>query len=543
MGVLRLALAQINATVGDIEGNKEKIAGNVSKAVEAGADVVIFPELCLTGYPPEDLLLKPHFLRRSQEALQELAESIGDIYAIVGFAEESATGGLPGNSAALLANGRIMNVYRKVHLPNYGVFDEMRYFKPGTEYPVVDVGGVTSGLSICQDIWEEKGPAFYQAAGGAKVIFNINASPYHIGKGKEREMMLRDRAAETGAFIVYVNLVGGQDELVFDGESLLVDPRGSVVTRGKQFEENLILADIDTDEGRAEAVSEPATPYGEAAEIYHALVLGLHDYVRKNGFKIVVLGLSGGIDSALAAAIAADALGPESVKTVYMQSRFSSDESREDAREVAGNLRLEFKEIGIDDIFERYLKALRPNFGNLPFNIAEENIQARIRGNMLMALANKFHWMVLATGNKSELAVGYSTLYGDMAGGFEVIKDVPKTMVYKLADYRNGLSRVIPHTVIDKAPTAELRPDQKDTDSLPPYEVLDPIINAYVEQDLSPDEIEAKGFDRETVNRVVGMIDRNEYKRRQAPPGIKITPKAFGKDRRLPITNLFLGQD
>ncbi len=539
MSVIRLALAQINVTVGDIDGNKEKITRKISEAAEAGADVAVFPELCLTGYPPEDLLLKPHFLRRSMEALQELAESTGDIYAIVGFAEESATGGLPSNSAALLANGRILNIYRKVHLPNYGVFDEMRYFKPGTEYPVVDIGGVLSGISICQDIWEDKGPAFYQAAGGAKVIFNINASPYHIGKGKEREMMLRDRAAETGAFLVYVNMVGGQDELVFDGESLLVDPSGSLVTRGKQFEEDLVIADIDTEEGRAEAISEPSTPLGEAAEVYSALVLGVRDYVRKNGFETVVVGLSGGIDSALAAAIAADALGPDNVKAVYMPSRFSSDESREDAREVAGNLGLELNEISIDDIFEAYLKALRPNFGNLPFNIAEENIQARVRGNLLMALANKFRWLVLATGNKSELAVGYSTLYGDMAGGFEVIKDVPKTMVYRLAEYRNGVSGAIPHTVIDKAPSAELRPDQKDTDSLPPYDVLDPIINAYVEQDLSPDEIEARGFDRAIVDRVVRMIDRNEYKRRQAPPGIKITPKAFGKDRRLPITNGF----
>lgn len=543
MGVLRLALAQINAIVGDIDGNKEKIVGFIAEAAKAGADIAIFPELSLTGYPPEDLLLKPHFLRRSMEALEEVAAATGDIYAVVGFAEEPGTGGLPSNSAALLANGQVLSVYRKTHLPNYGVFDEMRYFKPGTENPVVDVGGVMSGISICQDIWEEKGPAFYQAAGGAKVIFNINASPYHIGKGREREMMLRDRAAETGAFIVYVNLVGGQDELVFDGQSLLIDPRGGLVTRGAQFEEDLVIADIDTDEGRAEAISAPAPLLGEAAEIYNALVLGVRDYVRKNSFATAVLGLSGGIDSALAAAIAADALGPDNVKTLFMPSRFSSEESGDDAREIAGNLGLEFKEIGIDDVFEAYLRVLRPTFGNLPFNIAEENIQARIRGNLLMALANKFRWMVLATGNKSELAVGYATLYGDMAGGFEVIKDVPKTMVYRLAEHRNGISRVIPITVIDKAPTAELRPDQKDTDSLPPYEVLDPIINAYVEQDMSPEEIEARGFDRGTVDQVIRMIDGNEYKRRQAPPGIKITPKAFGKDRRLPITNRYQNKD
>lgn len=541
MSVLRVALAQMNAIVGDINGNKEKIIGYLAGAVKAGADIVIFPELSLTGYPPEDLLMKPHFLRRSMEAIEAVAIATGDICAVVGFAEEPVAGGLPANAAALLANGRVLNVYRKVLLPNYGVFDELRYFKPGTEYPVFDIGGVPTGISICQDIWEEKGPAFYQAKGGAKLIININASPYHIAKGKERELVLRDRAAETGAFIAYVNLVGGQDELVFDGQSLLVDPRGGLVTRGKQFEEDLVIADIDADSGKAEAISEPSASLGEMAEIYKALLLGVRDYVKKNGFETVVLGLSGGIDSALAAAIAVDALGADNVKALYMPSRFSSDESREDAREVADNLGLELNEIDIDNIFEAYLKALRPNFGNLQFNIAEENIQARVRGNLLMALANKFRWMVLATGNKSELAVGYATLYGDMAGGFEVIKDVPKTLVYELAAYRNSIGKVIPHTIIDKAPTAELRPEQKDTDSLPPYEVLDPIINAYVEQDLSPDEIEALGFDRETVDRIIRLIDRNEYKRRQAPPGIKITPKAFGKDRRLPITNRDLG--
>lgn len=540
MGVLRIALAQMNATVGDLEGNAAKMRKYIEEAAGRDADVVIFPELSLTGYPPEDLLQKPHFLNRIDTVLRDLAAKVGDIYAVVGFAEEPVTGGLPANAAAVLANGRILDVYRKVHLPNYGVFDELRYFKPGTEYPVFNIGGVAVGISICQDIWEDKGPAFYQAESGAKVIININASPYHIAKGREREVVLRDRASETGAFVVYVNLVGGQDELVFDGQSLLVDPHGGLVTRGKQFEEDLIIADIDTDSGKAEAITAPATPLGEAAEVYQALLLGLRDYVKKNGFETVVLGLSGGIDSALAAAIAADALTAANVKALFMPSRFSSDESREDAREVAENLGLELNEIDIDNIFETYLKALRPNFGNLPFNIAEENIQARIRGNLLMALANKFHWMVLATGNKSELAVGYATLYGDMAGGFEVIKDIPKTLVYELAAYRNSLGRAIPHTVMEKAPTAELRPEQKDTDSLPPYEILDPIINAYVEQDLSPDEIEALGYDSETVDKVIRLIDRNEYKRRQAPPGIKITPKAFGKDRRLPITNRFI---
>ncbi len=540
MGLMRIALAQINATVGDLDGNAEKVLRFVERSIDKGADIVVFPELTLTGYPPEDLLQKPHFITENMTVLKELASRIGDIYAVVGFTE-GGQGGPPANAAAVIANGRVLGVYRKVHLPNYGVFDELRYFKPGTEYPVFDIGGVIAGISICQDIWEDKGPAYYQATSGAKVIININASPYHIGKGHERLMMLRDRAIETGAFIAYVNLVGGQDELVFDGQSLVMDPRGGLVTRGRQFEEDLVITDIDTESGQAEAITSPVTPLEETAEIYTALKIGVRDYVQKNGFKTVILGLSGGIDSALAAAIASDALGSENVKAAFMPSRFSTAESGEDAREVAKNLKIELHEISIDNIFEDYLKVLRPHFGNLPFDISEENLQARIRGNLLMALANKFRWLVLATGNKSELAVGYATLYGDMAGGFEVIKDVPKTMVYELAEYRNSLGTAIPRTVIEKAPTAELKPDQKDTDSLPSYDVLDPIIYAYVEQDLSPDEIENQGFDRDVINRVVQMIDRNEYKRRQAPPGIKITPKAFGKDRRLPITNAYRG--
>lgn len=540
MPMIRLALAQINTVVGDIEGNASKIRRFIADAGRANADIIAFPELTLTGYPPEDLLYKPNFIRDNLEALETLAAETGDLNAVVGFAEPADNGRLF-NSAALLGEGKIIGVYRKAFLPNYGVFDEVRYFSPGSEHPVFDASGVVIGLTVCQDIWEEKGPAYFEAAAGAKLIININASPYHIGKGRERESMLRDRAAETGAFLAYVNLVGGQDELVFDGGSLVVSPEGTVVTRGRQFEEELIILDIDTDSKAGEAMSEPAAPLSRTAEVYTALVLGVRDYVQKNGFKTAVLGLSGGVDSALAAAIAVDGLGPENVKTVFMPGRFTSAESREDAVETAALVGTELKEINIDDIFEAYLKALRPQFGTLPFDASEENIQARVRGNILMGLANKFGWIVMATGNKSELAVGYATLYGDMAGGFEVIKDIPKTMVYELAAYRNERGLAIPENVLAKAPTAELKPDQKDADSLPPYEVLDPIINAYVEQNMNAEEIAQQGFDPDIVCNVIRMIDGNEYKRRQAPPGIKITPKAFGKDRRLPMTNAYRG--
>jgi NAD+ synthase (glutamine-hydrolysing) len=540
MSLLRLALCQVNATVGDLDGNAAKIAAACAKTDEAGADVAVFPELALCGYPPEDLLIKPHFLHDCRIALDRIAAGVGELHAIVGFPEVAPDGKIY-NAAALLHSGGVKMVYRKVFLPNYGVFDEQRYFEPGHEYPVIKIKGTPVGLTVCQDIWEDKGPASRESTRGARLIININASPYHIAKGRERELMLRDRAVETGAWLVYVNLVGGQDELVFDGQSMVVRPDGSLLTQGAQFKEDMLVVDIDAEAGTAESITAPVPPLGEAAEIYEALVLGVRDYMGKNGFQAAVLGLSGGIDSALAASIAADAVGADNVKTVFLPARFSSADSREDAAEIAANLGAEFREIDIDAVFEAYLATLRPYFGTLPFDVAEENLQARVRGTLLMALANKFKWIVLATGNKSEMAVGYATLYGDMAGGFEVIKDVPKTLVYKLAAYRNSLSPAIPDAVLRKAPTAELRPDQKDTDSLPAYEILDPIINAYVEQDLSPDEIEALGFERPTVDKVVRLIDTNEYKRRQAPPGIKITPKAFGKDRRLPITNHYRG--
>ncbi len=536
MALLRVALCQINTVVGDLKGNAARILVHCAAAAESGADIAVFPELTICGYPPEDLLHQPQFLFDSQAALHDLASATGDIYAVVGFPEAGEDGKIY-NSAAVLHGGQIKHIYRKVALPNYGVFDEQRYFAPGQDSGVFTVNGTKIGITICQDIWEDKGPAWKAAKQGAELILNINASPYHMAKGRERELMLRDRAIETGDWLAYVNLVGGQDELVFDGQSIVVRPDGSVLTQGLQFKEDMLVFDIDASTGSGEAITAPATPLGEAAEVYAALVLGTRDYMSKNGFTTAVLGMSGGIDSALAAAIAVDAVGADNVKAVYMPTRFSSEDSREDAAETAALLKIEFKVIDIDNVFETYLATLRPYFGTLPFNVAEENLQARIRGTMLMALANKFHWIVLATGNKSEMAVGYATLYGDMAGGFEVIKDVPKTLVYKLADFRNAVSPVMPANVINKAPTAELRPDQKDTDSLPPYDILDPIINAYVEQDLSPDEIEALGYPRATVDNVTRLIDRNEYKRRQAPPGIKITAKAFGKDRRLPITN------
>ena len=578
MEIFRLAMAQINCTVGDLEGNVRKVCQYIEVAKKLGAHLVSFPELTLPGYPPEDLLLKSQFIKDNRRTLEKAIQCSQGICAVVGFAGSLKDKRIA-NAAAVIDNGRLAGIYQKIHLPNYGVFDEMRYFQPGGEYPVFVLGGARIGVNICEDIWEEKGPAHIQALeGDAEVIVNINASPYHMSKWREREQLLKTRAIECHAFVSYNNMVGGQDELVFDGHGMIFDPMGNLVARGKQFEEDLIVVDLDLSkvkqarredllwEEEKEALrvvkdrtkeiivtfhplkaaknrlpKREITPMSPPEEVYKALVLGIKDYVQKNGFEKVVIGLSGGIDSALAITIATDALGPENVKAVFMPSQFSSKESLEDARMVAENLGLEFIVIPIEDTFKSYQKMLSPQFKGLPFDIAEENIQARIRGNTLMALANKFGWLVLATGNKSELAVGYATLYGDMAGGFEVIKDVPKTLVYELAEYRNSISQVIPRRILEKAPTAELKPDQKDADTLPPYEILDPILQAYVEEDKSLQEIVAQSFDRETVEKVIRMVDRNEYKRRQAPPGIKITPKAFGKDRRLPITNWYQG--
>jgi len=541
--VVRIALGQINKTVGDLAGNVDVMSAWAARATEAGADLICFPELAITGYPPEDLVLRRTFVDDNLEALEELARrSAGGCAVLTGFVDRTDAG--IHNAAALLDGGAIEARYHKVKLPNYGVFDEKRYFVPGVAGCSIRVGSSDLGISVCEDAWAPGPPFDEYARLHVPVVLNINGSPYHRHKITERLDICRDRARETGAWIVYVNAVGGQDELVFDGGSMVVSPQGELVHRAAMFEEDLLVVDLQRlEDGRWSAAAE-----GEARrwpdgpeEVFRALVVGLGDYVRKNGFTEVLVGLSGGIDSALTATIAADALGPEAVRAMTMPSPYSSAESVEDALEVARRLEIRIDEIRIDEIFKSYLSALEDPFRDTTEGVAEENLQARIRGNVLMAMSNKFGAMVLATGNKSEYAVGYSTLYGDMAGGFAPIKDVPKTLVYELVRWRNaqGEAPPIPQRVIDKPPSAELRPTQKDTDTLPPYEELDPIIEAYVEEDRSPEDIVAAGFDRALVDRVVSWIDGAEYKRRQAPPGVKITPKAFGRDRRMPITNRY----
>lgn len=561
----------MNPAVGDLEGNVEKIRSTTLEAKRKGVQILAFPELMLCGYPPEDLLLKPRFLQDCEAALEKAAAYARGIVLLVGAPEPSGERGRnPYNTCALLSRGRIATRYRKMHLPNYGVFDERRYFEPGAEALVARFGGLSIGINICEDIWAEDGPTTLQVAGGdASIVFNISASPYHRRKGPERERLMQRRARQNGCYLAYVNLVGGQDELVFDGSSVIAGPDGGTIARGNPFEEHLIIADLDPDRapgrtkrskpGRADRLvtvdlgalresrsrppvrGRPADHLKPTEEIYRALVLGTHDYVEKNGFYGVVLGLSGGIDSALAAVIAVDALGPRRVAGLTMPSPYTSQETLADSRRLARNLGIRLFEIPIKGIFEPYLEALSETFARRRQGVTEENIQARIRGNLLMALSNKFGWLVLATGNKSEIAVGYCTLYGDMAGGFAVLKDVPKTLVYTLSRYRNREAgqAVIPRSTIAREPTAELRPGQRDRDVLPPYRTLDRIIELYVERNLSFDEIVAQGLDRETVKRTIRMIDLNEYKRRQGPPGVKITPKAFGRDRRLPITNRY----
>jgi len=568
---LRIALAQINVTVGDVTGNTGKIIAAIEQARAVGADLVVFPELAVPGYPPEDLLLKPSFIAANRAALDQIAAATGGLTAIVGFAD---AGDDIYNAAAILHAGQLAGIYRKHYLPNYGVFDEDRYFRAGETNLVCELNGALVGVSVCEDIWYPSGPPVTQAQAGAQVLVNISASPYHAGKGLARERMLATRAADNVAIVAFCNLVGGQDELIFDGGSVIFDAHGELLARGAQFEEDLVVADMDVSgvfrqrlhdpRRRKETVSKgeiarlhlpqgeraPGTTHhaphrverlGRLAEIYQALALGTRDYVRKNGFEKAVIGLSGGVDSALVACIAADALGPQNVTGVAMPSRYSAEISQTDAARLADNLGIHFMVIPIERPFQATLDTLAEPFSGLAPDVTEENLQARIRGNLLMALSNKFGWLVLTTGNKSEMSVGYATLYGDMAGGFAVIKDVPKTLVYELARWRNreGPTPLIPERVLARPPTAELRPDQKDTDSLPPYEILDPILQAYVEEDRSPAEIVALGCDETTVRRVVRMVDVNEYKRRQAPPGVKITPRAFGKDRRLPITNRF----
>jgi NAD+ synthase (glutamine-hydrolysing) len=569
---LRLAMAQINVVVGDVEGNAQKIIEWMDRARDVDADIVTFPELALTGYPPEDLLLKPQFIDANLAALDKVISRTRDITAIIGFVDRKDD---IFNAAAVAQNGKLVTTYHKIYLPNYGVFDELRYFQPGSRCPVLQMDRATVGVSICEDIWYPDGPVFQQAlSGGAEIIINISSSPYHAGKRRWRERMLATRAADNTVIVAYNNLVGAQDELVFDGDSLVFDENGELVARGKQFEEDLIVADLDIESvfrqrlhdprrrqqklnqlapaevfpiaprarrhSRLPVVPQPE-PLPQDAEIHQALVVGTRDYVVKNGFKKVVLGLSGGIDSALTASIAVDALGSENVIGVLMPSEFSSRGSIEDSEQLGKNLGIELLTVPITDVFHTFKTALKMVFKGARADVTEENLQARIRGTYLMSLSNKFGWLVLSTGNKSEVSSGYCTLYGDMAGGFAVLKDVMKTTVYRLAEHCNRVagSERIPRAIIEKPPSAELRPNQLDTDALPPYEILDPILKAYVEEDRSFSEIVGMGFDEQLVRRVIRMVDTNEYKRRQAAPGVKITPRAFGRDRRMPITNRF----
>jgi len=553
---MRVALAQIDPTVGDIDGNAAKIAEWIDRARKAGAELTIFPELALPGYPAEDLYLKRHFVAANSRAVEELARGVEGTTVLVGFAEPAASGGdarHAHNSLAVLADGAVQAVYRKNLLPNYAVFDEQRYFIPGEGPLSVEVGGEGIGLTICEDVWLPGPPAQTEAEAGARLIANPSGSPYHRGKGREREAMFAERSRAYGAHFAFCNLVGGQDELVFDGQSLVTAPDGSVIARAAQFEEELLVCEIPGSGPLAE-------PLSDLDEVYGALALGLRDYVAKNGFGHVGVALSGGIDSALVALLAVDALGPERVSCVVMPSPHSSHETQQDARTIGANLGVELIEIPIGETMRDYERALGPAFsrngddgGEEPLprdparrsepDLAAENIQARIRGNLMMALSNRHGWLVLTTGNKSEMSVGYATLYGDMAGGFAVIKDVPKTLVYQLTERRNERAgrELIPASVLERPPSAELRPDQLDSDSLPPYDLLDRILEAYVERDQGREEMIAAGLPTEIVDEVVRLVDRSEYKRRQAAPGIRITPKAFGKDRRLPITNRFGG--
>jgi len=538
--VTRLALGQLNTTVGDLDGNVAKMATWAAKATAGGADAILFPELAVTGYPPEDLVLRARFVEDNLAALEALAAATaGGCDVIVGFVDRDAAG--LHNAAALLRGGAIVARYAKCKLPNYGVFDERRYFVPGTASTRVTIGGADAGLSVCEDAWGPGAP--FDGYAGAAFVVNINGSPFHAGKVHERAEVLAARARETGAWVIYVNAVGGQDELVFDGGSMVVAPDGSVAARAQRFEEDLLLVTLE--DGGVAAEPRPAWPEGPA-EVHRALVLGVRDYAGKNGFAEAALGLSGGIDSALVATVAADALGPGAVHALAMPSPYSSQGSVTDALDVAERLGIRIDTVPIAEVFDGFRRALEPVFAGAIAPIVEENLQARIRGTLLMGLSNATGALVLATGNKSEYAVGYATLYGDMSGGFAPIKDVPKTLVYEVCRWRNrqaadaGHTPPIPDAVLDKPPSAELRPGQLDTDSLPPYDVLDPIVEAYVEDDLGVEQIVARGLgDRALIERIAGMIDHAEYKRRQAAPGVKITPKAFGRDRRLPITNRY----
>jgi NAD+ synthase (glutamine-hydrolysing) len=582
---VRLALCQMNATVGDIAGNAQRIHAGIATARTRGAQLVLFPELALTGYPPEDLLLREHFLQDTAAALRELAASVEGIVAVVGFPEHARE---VYNAAAVLGSGAVLSVYRKVHLPNYGVFDEQRYFTAGHTGAVIDVGCQPVGLTVCEDLWRGGAPAAEEAAAGARLIVNISASPYHAGKGLEREHLFAQRARECRAHIAFCGLVGGQDELVFDGHSFVLDPTGAPIARAAQFEEDMLVCELDlaASSARTKPRALPAPIAPPEAEIYAALCLGLRDYVQKNGFSHVVLGLSGGIDSALVACLAVDALGAERVSVAIMPSSYSSAATQDDARALAAALGARVHELPIAAPMDAYTATLQTELAGREADLTEENLQARIRGNLLMALSNKFGWLVLTTGNKSEMSVGYTTLYGDLAGGFAVIKDVPKTLVYRLCEWRNSgagsqpgplaetggdrgdtrCARIpesasaagaclpasvgdhgerivapIPPSIIARAPSAELRENQRDEDSLPPYELLDRILHGYIELDHGREQLIAEGLPAEEVDHTIRLVDLAEYKRRQAPPGIKITTRAFGRDRRMPITNSYRG--
>ncbi len=531
----KIALGQMNATVGDLRVNAERIVSMMEKSRKAGVSLVMFPELAVTGYPPEDLLYKKAFVKENKTVLKKIQDNTSGICALVGFVDEKD--GHLYNAAAMMFNKQLLGVYHKILLPNYGVFDEKRYFAEGKDAAVFELFGRRFAVNICEDIWDENGPGKKQSLDGeCELMLNLSASPYHAGKEKERTQMLSDRASGYGCPVFYVNLVGGQDELVFDGGSVVVDMDGTVCARAASFKEELLVVEMSESGNIMGGVAGLPEP---DEEIYEALVLGTRDYVRKNGFSKVCIGLSGGVDSSLTASVAKDALGAENVTGVFMPSQFTSTESREDAEELAKNLGIELLTISIEPAFSAYKDMLKDAFKDKPEDITEENLQARIRGNILMALSNKFGSLVLTTGNKSEMSTGYSTIYGDMAGGFAVIKDVPKTKVYDCCAHRNKKGRVIPERVMFKAPTAELRPGQKDQDTLPPYDVLDGILHFYVEEDKGLEDIVTAGFDTETVKKVIHMVDASEYKRRQSPPGVKITPKAFGRDRRVPITNRY----
>ena len=581
----RLALAQINPTVGDIPGNTAKILDYLERAREAGADLVAFPELATTGYPPEDLLFKKSFLIDNVDAMAKVAAASRGIAVVLGYVNivslerpSEEVGPQVTNAAALCYGGKLVDTYHKIFLPNYGVFDEQRYFQKGSECPVYRIGGVDVGVNICEDIWYPVGPTTVQCQAGAELVVNINASPFHAGKRAFRENMIAQRALENGLTIAYVNTVGGQDELVFDGSSIICNTAGGLVARGPAFKEWLLITDLEFPDAAAKpsrttssaeaaavgtaknvTVSEVAlnsrAPLAEQPmsdgidgpeEVYRALVMGTGDYLRKSGFTKALIGLSGGIDSALTATVAVDALGKDNVVGITMPSRYSSEGSISDSKKLAENLGLDLWEVPIEPAHQAFTDMLAERFKGTEANVAEENVQARVRGNVLMTVSNKFGWIVLTTGNKSEMAMGYATLYGDMAGGFAVLKDVPKTTVYELCRWRNRQGRafgtvddVIPVAIIDKPPSAELRDDQLDADSLPAYEILDPVVEAYVEDDLSYQDMVGQGFDPQVVRQVIAAVDRNEYKRRQAPPGVKITHRAFGKDRRLPIVNRY----